>query len=781
MVGQTVSHYEITEKIGEGGMGVVYKARDTKLDRTVALKFLPAEHTANEESIRRFIREAKAASSLDHPNICTIHEINETTEGQLFIVMPAYAGETLSEKIARGPMHVDEILDIAVQIAAGLQIAHEEGIVHRDIKSSNIFVTQRGQVKIMDFGLAHKSEPVPPTRKTTTVGSIPYISPEQARFDSLDRRTDIWSFGVVLYEMITGRRPFMSKYSEELVFMILSEEPEPVSNFRSEVPMGLERIVMKAIKKDRETRYQTIGELLQDLKKLIESVRNSEYENRHLYMYGGLTAVVIIVVIALLNFIPQNHQLIRSIAVLPLENLSNDTEQDYYVEAITEQITTELARLPGLNVLSRSSVMQYKSNRARPRDVSRDLGVDALVSGSVWIVNGHLRVTIYLIDGKSEAHIWTKDYTRSLENILNLQKDVARAIAGEIRIQLSDEEEKYFKEIREIDPEAQHAYLHGIYYRTLFAQGGDSFTGENIQKSIKSFQKAIEIEPDWAEAYAKLAGVYHWSASSGWAGEGNIRDHYEKSKSAALKAIELDESVADAHAALGFVLAYFDRDWDGAERAYNRAFELEPHNVHRWTYALFLRTLGRYEESVNYFPLDREPLSRILRIQLALTLGCAGRYDDAFEVLREFAPPGSVRHDWLLAIRELAEGSPLLAIEHMEKHFDTNADPEPTFENYMIIPALTYAYAVSDRQAEAHALLQILESWNGWMPHLYTALGEVDKAVLQLEWAWDNHLSGLYNIRCVPDIGYADLTQHEALRDHPQFQDLLRRINFPER
>jgi TolB-like protein len=680
MVGQTVSHYKIMEKIGEGGMGVVYSARDTKLDRTVALKFLPSHHSFAEEYKARFFREAKAASSLDHPNICTIHEINESSDGQLFIVMPAYAGETLSDKIARGPLHIDEALDIAIQIAGGLQAAHEEGIVHRDIKSSNIFLTQRGEVKIMDFGLAYKSE----------------------------------------------------------------------------------------------------YELLQDLKKLVESVRNSEYKNRRLYIYGGLTAVVIIVVIALLNIFHQKHQLIRSIAVLPLENLSNDSEQDYYIEAITEQITTELARLPGLIVLSRYSVMQYRSNQARPRDVARELGVDAIVSGSVWMVDNHIRVTVYLIDGQSEAHIWTKDYTHSLDNILNLQKDVARTIAGEIRIQLSAGEEKYFKEIREIDPEAQHVYLHGIYFRTLFAQGGDSWTGENLHKSIELFQKAIEIEPDWAEAYAKLAGVYHWSASSGWAGEGNIRDHYEKSKSAALKAIELDESVADAHAALGFVLAYFDRDWDGAERAYNRAFELEPNNIHRWSYALFLRTLGRYEESVNYFPLDHEPLSRILRIQLALTLGCAGRYDDAFEVLREFVPPGSVRHDWLLAIRELAEGSPLRAIEHMEKHFDTNADPEPTFENHMIIPALTYAYTISDRQAEARALLQVLESWNVWVPHLYSALGEVDKAVLQLEWAWDNHRSGLYDIRCVPDMGYADLTQYEALRDHPQFQDLLRRINFPE-
>jgi eukaryotic-like serine/threonine-protein kinase len=791
VIGKTISHYKILDKLGEGGMGVVYKARDTRLDRTVALKFLPAELIMNEENVERFIREAKAASSLDHPNICTIHEIDETRDGQFFIAMPAYEGETLAEKIKSGPLELNEALDIAIQIAEGLQAAHEKHIVHRDIKSSNIFITTKGQVKIMDFGLAQKSDLREITKTKIIMGTVPYISPEQIRGDKLDQRTDIWSLGVVFYEMITGHLPFRSDYTEAVIYGILKEEPEPLVYFNSVLATESELIIKRAMEKDRTTRYQTVGELLSDLRNLVEALhsdtlsfrpaRRSGWNKWHMYSYGSIAVLAGAVLITLFFLRSQPPPLIDSIAVMPFENLSGDPAQDYFADAMTEQITVELARLPGIIVISRASVMQYKSNPARPRDVVKELGVKGIVTGSVWTIDEKIHVTVHLIDGRSEAYLWTNEYVYDFSDLLTIQKDIARAIAIEIKLNLTPEEEEYFAEIQEIDREAQHAFLHGIYYLTLVYHGGVSSPYETLDKSIEYFKKAIEIEPGWAEAHAKLASAYHWSASSVAPGPENVREHYEMSKKAALRAIELDNTIADAHGALGFVLHYLDRDWAGAEEAYNRAFELEPNSNYRWGYALYLRAAARYEESVKYFPVDRQPLSRVLRIQLALTLGCAGRYDDAFEVLREFAPPGSVRHDWLLAIRELAEGSPVRAIEHLEKHFDKNAEPDPTFENSLITPTLAYAYAVSNREAEARTLLSILESWNFWVPYVYVALGEVDKALLQLEWAWENHLSNLYlYIRCVPNMGYADLTDYEGLRDHPQFQDLLRRINFPE-
>jgi eukaryotic-like serine/threonine-protein kinase len=794
MTGEMISHYKVLEKLGEGGMGVVYKAHDTKLDRIVALKFLSPQLTSSVNEKRRFVQEAITASALDHPNICTIHEINESTEGQLYIVMPAYEGITLCQRIKKGSLSIDEILNIAVKIAEGLQSAHEKGIYHRDIKSSNIFITHKAQVKIMDFGLAYKSDISQITNTGSTVGTVPYISPEQARGEKIDHRTDIWSLGVILYEMITGQRPFMSDYSQELVYMILREEPEPVINLRSNIPPALVQIVQKALQKNRELRYRTAEEMLLDLTVLQRELqtahqgimlRNAPILKRPA-VYGVLAVLFLMLSMSIVYFNRVQEERIKSIAVLPFENLSGDPDQEYFADAMTEQITSELARLPGLIVVSRSSVMQYKLNPGRSRDVAKELGVKAIVTGSVWMDGDQLRITVHLIDAQSEVHRWTKDYTRDMSNLLNLQKDVAYAIAGEIRINLSPEKEEYFTETLEIDRRAQQAYLHGIYYLRFYQQGGPSATPEIIQKSIESFEQAIEIEPDWPEAYAKLASAYHWSASSITHGIIDVTDHYEKSKSAAHKAIELDASIADAYGALGFVLHNFYMDWDGAERAYRRAFELEPNNVYRWGYALLLRALGRYEEASTYFPIEQEPLSPVLRVQLALTLGCAGRYDDAFDVLREFAPPGSVRYDWLHAMRELAEQNPDRAVEHLEKYVEhiekhpvTDEDPALAFISSIAGPAITYAYILAGREDDARTLLPILEEWNMLIPYIYVALGDIEKALLQLERMWNNHNLGLTYIRCMPGAGYADLTEHDGLRDHPKFQDLLRRINFP--
>jgi len=460
--------------------------------------------------------------------------------------------------------------------------------------------------------------------------------------------------------------------------------------------------------------------------------------------------------------------LFSSLAVLPLENLAGDPA---FVDAMTEQLTSELSRLPGLVVVSRSSVMQYRAHPKPVREVAKELGVEAVLEGSVWAADNRVRISVQLIDGKSEAHLWAREYVRDFSDVLAMQRDVAHAVAGAIQVSLTPEKEEYFNKSPKIKPAAQRAYLRGLYDLSRYRLGDDP--PETILKSIESFKRAVAIEPEWADAWAKLAGAYHWSASSGASGPEHTIEHYRKSKAAARRALELDETVADAHGALAFVLHFLDLDWAGAEREYHRALELEPNNMHyRWAYGMFLQASGHYEEAVATFPVDQEPLSRILREQYSWSLACAGRYAESMAAMDDFAKPGSKLRDYLQANIELALGSPAQAIGLLEPYarqhsLDNRAE------------TLAYAYAVDGREADARALLPELEAKNQYMPEVYAALGDTDKAMAQLEDAWARHRSTLSYMRCLDTAGYADLTRFKGLRDDPRFQALLKRIAFP--
>jgi non-specific serine/threonine protein kinase len=444
MIGQTISHYKILEKLGEGGMGVVYKAEDTKLKRAVALKFLPPGLTRDPEAKERFLHEAQAAAALEHQHICNIYEIDES-EDQIFIVMSCFEGQTIKEKIDSGPLKIDEALKIAIQAAEGLQAAHEKEIVHRDIKSANIMVTGKGQTKIMDFGLAKLKGQTKITKEGTTLGTASYMSPEQAQGADVDHRTDIWSLGVVLYEMITGQLPFRGEYEQALVYSIMNEQPEPLTALRTGVPMELERIVNKTLAKDPSERYQHADDLMVDLRNLKKDtkpgmsvpgkkVRIDTPQKPIKRLVIGAVVIILVLLVGYWFLSKKQSQPpvvvsedLKSIAVLPFVNMSADKNQEYFCDGMTEDIITKLSQVTDLKVISRTSVMLYKDKKKRIRDIGEELNVAAILEGSVRKGGNRLRITAQLINTKTEAHIWADAFDRDIDikDVFNVQSEVA--------------------------------------------------------------------------------------------------------------------------------------------------------------------------------------------------------------------------------------------------------------------------------------------------------------------------------------------------------------------
>jgi len=538
MIGRIISHYKILEKLGEGGVGVVYKGEDTKLKRTVALKFLPAELTRDPDAKKRFVHEAQAAGALDHPNICTIYEIDEA-EGHTFISMACIEGQSLKDKIesgpvganGRSPLPIDEALDIAIQVAEGLQAAHEKGIIHRDIKSANIMVTEKGQAKIMDFGLAKLAGQVRLTKTGTTVGTVAYMSPEQARGEEVDHRTDIWSYGVVLYEMVTGQLPFKGEYDQAVVYSILNEEPEPMTGLRTGVPMELERVVNKALVKSLDSRYQNAGDILVDLRLLrkeLELMASKEQPSR------------------------ENPQ--PSIAVLPFYNLSADKEQEYFCEGMTEEIINALTHVEGLRVVARTSAFSFRGKEIDVGEIGRKLSVETLLEGSVRKAANRLRIWVQLVNVVDGYHLWSERYDREMEDVFAVQDEISLAIADKLKVKLLRGEKTKLITHHTDDLEAYNLYLRGRYLWNKRTEGG-------IKKAIEHFKQAIKKDPSYALAYTGLADSYSTLTSYI-----SIlpKEVFPKGRDAALKALEIDDTLAEAHASLALIRRDYEWDWAGA-------------------------------------------------------------------------------------------------------------------------------------------------------------------------------------------------------------------------
>ncbi|UCG53199.1 MAG: protein kinase [Candidatus Latescibacterota bacterium] len=800
MIGRTVSHYKILEKLGEGGMGVVYKAEDISLKRFVALKFLPAELTRDVEARERFIQEAQSASALDHPNICTIHEIGQTDDDQMFICMTYYEGETLSERIKGGPFPTKQAIDIALQIARGLSRAHESGIVHRDVKPANIVVTKRDEVKIVDFGLAKLAGQSKLTRAGTTVGTAAYMSPEQARAETIDHRTDIWSLGVVIYEMITGRAPFKGDHEAAVLYSIVNDEPEPLTELRAGVPAEIERVTTKALAKDPAHRYQHLGELQNDLETLKVSLVGSRAASasgapvthksmRRVKLVGIPIIVAVVAVIVTGIWLnkrksgvetpattssdragvattpPQN-----SIAVLPLANLSKGDENEFFVDGMTEELITQLAQIRALKVISSTSVMRFKDTEEPLTDIAKVLNVATVLEGSVLWAGDQVRISVQLVDGLSDRYIWANSYHSDLGDVLGLQRRVARDVARQTRVELTAQEEDRLAVSPSVNEKAYELYLQGRFH-------WNQRSPQNLYQAMEYYKRATDIDPDYALAHAGLAESQVLLGT--WA-EGLRPDEvYPKAREMALRALEIDPGLAAAHAVLGLIAHEYEWKFDEAERHFRRAIELNPNyaTAHQW-YGELLATLGRLDECRREMQTAHEldPLSLIINSVRGEFLVLGGEVEAGLTELEKV-----IRLDPSFAPAYLMLGSCYWWTGDTEKaalanlnYAETSAISERQKDDARALRATYEKKGLGEYYSLAIAQKKRLHKESYASPAmiagLYVESGEPDSAIAWLERGYREHATFMYTI---PRDG-----RFEVLRDDPRFIDLMKRMGL---
>ena len=638
MVGSIVSHYRILEKLGGGGMGVVYKAQDLKLDRLVALKFLPPDVTPDSDSKQRFIDEAKAASALQYTNICVVHDIDETDDGQLFIVMEYLEGETLRERLDHGPLSVEEAVKIAIQLAHGLTRAHEHGIVHRDVKPANIILTTDGVAKIVDFGLAKLTGRSMLTKAGSTLGTLAYMSPEQLRGIQVDQRTDIWALGGVLYEMLSGRQPFEGEYDSAILFAILEVEPDPIENVRSDVPEMLAHTLTKALTKDPAHRYQHMHELIADLQSIADGssasvpalLRSPARHTTRRRIYAGAAAALCVAAIAILLVTnqPSQESSVRSLAVLPFRTPSASLEDTVFAEGMTEALSTELSKIKALVVRSSRSAMRFKNSDKQIPDIARELNVDALIDGSTQLSGNSVRVSVNLINVNPEQQIWGENYREGIEDINKLQGKVAQAIAHEIRVVLTPEERTRLARTIPVNTEAYQACVFGRYY-------WNKWTSAGFEKSLEYFRTAATKDSSYAPAYAGIADVYATLWYNGMVPFDSVAPYW---RPAAEKALELDPQMAEGHVSRAATRLVYDWDWSRSEQELQHALVLNPNyaTAHHW-YALLLSALSRHDSAISEVRRAQEldPLSVIIAASAGWIHIHARKYDLAIDQFRK--------------------------------------------------------------------------------------------------------------------------------------------------
>lgn len=788
MIDETICHFRIIEKLGAGGMGVVYKAVDLRLDRPVALKFLPDNMTQDPQAVERFRREARAASALNHSGICTIYDIGEQN-GRAFIAMEFIDGETLRSHINGKALPVEETLKLAIQIADALDAAHSQGIIHRDIKPANIFVTRRGQAKVLDFGLAklvRKGVAVSDSGaempdSTSLVGIISgtpaYMSPEQVRGDDLDARSDIFSLGLLLYEMATGRQAFGGRSGGAIIEAVLTRPPVPARSINPDIPPGLEEIINKALHKDKEQRYQHAADIRTDLQRLergADSARRAAEKSAGSGVALTPNPSLSIEASAAPNPTTQTRvrrervsKILDSLAVLPFENVSRDPDHEYLGDGIASSLINILAAAPKLRVMAQSTVFRYKGRGIDPQVVGRELNVRAVLTGKIVQSGGSLRIGTELVDVATGSQLWGAQYDRKPGDIFAIQDDISNEISEKLRLKLTRAEKKRLTKHQTEDAEAYRLYLKGRHH-------WNQWTEDGFYKAIEYFQQAAEKDPGYALAYTGVADSY---VLLGWNSYLPPKDAYPKAKTAALKALALDRDLGEAHTPLAAVLWLHDWQWKQAQTEFKRSLALNPAypTANHW-HAEYLMTMGHNLEAIARMKTSQEldPLSLIISVAIGWAHYMARQYDAAIEQLRrtvELDPNYPVTY-WILGLLLRKMGRHDLAITEGEKGVKLSGSSP------LMRAALAHSLAVAGKRKKA---VQILDELTKLAKQKYVAayffagihigLGEDDRAMEYLEKSYEEHSHWLIYLHLDPSM--------DALRSNLRFQDLLRRIGLP--
>jgi TolB-like protein/Tfp pilus assembly protein PilF len=771
-------------------MGEVYRARDTRLGRDVAIKVLPTAFTADPERLRRFELEARSASALNHPNIVTVHDVGEH-EGTPYVVLELLEGQTLRERLAAGALGARKAAEYAVQIAHGLAAAHEKGIVHRDLKPDNVFITKHGRVKILDFGLAktgHETTGASATNAPTEAGTEPgvvmgtvgYMSPEQVRGQPADQRSDLFAFGAMLYEMLTGNRAFAGSSAVETMNAILNADPPEPSRSQAEVTPALDRIVRRCLEKSPAERFQSAEDLAFALGEASSVASASVVPPPAVSRKRprlGLTLLAAVVLLLAALFAANVGGLrdrfrsasstgrIRSLAVLPLENFSRDPEQEYFADGMTEELITNLAQIGSLHVISRMSAMHYKGSKKPLPQIARELKVDAVLEGSVGRAGNRVRITAQLIDAATDRHLWAKSYERDLKDVLSLQSEVAQAVAREVRAAVTPEERARLARARPVDPEVHELYLQGRAH-----------LGHGIEKELRSaialFERGLAKDPKDARCWAGLADA--------WA---SLSDFYlppmvamPKAKEAAEKALQLDDSLAEAHTSLGFVYTIYEWNWAEAEKELRRALQLNPGYApaHDW-YGWLLAALGRQAECLRESRLARalDPLSPMIQTDAGWGAMVSRQPDEAIGPLKraiELEPAYGMAHA-TLAIVYAQKGLRSDALAEAQKAQEVDHSP-------LILAMAGGAIAAAGDFAGARKVLERVKEITKTryvcayeVSVIYVHLGEKDEAFRWLEKAYEARSQCLPFLKVDPQL--------DPIRSDPRYADLVRRLAFP--